>query len=105
MSDKNKQINLLGQLIKFRSNDLLMDIQDNRVTEEAEHHITELIMEITRYIHGIRYCSNPDCLCSPESGIKHHYEHAKDYLQGTKYALNPIPWWVIENILEKETNQ
>lgn len=102
MSEKDKQVHLLGQLIQFRSNDLLIDIEVDRISEREEYHLTELIMEITRYIHEIRYCSRSGCLCSPETGIKTHYEPIKDYLKRTQYALHPIPWKTIEEIIGEE---
>lgn len=95
-------INLLDQLIRFRSNDLLMDIEANYATEETDEHLTNLIIGVTRYLHDIRYCSKPGCSCSPEHEIKRNYEQIKDYLQRTKYALHPIPHWTIEKILEED---
>ncbi len=93
-------VNLLSQLIKFRANDLVMDIESNHATEKTEHHITELIIGLTRYMPDIRYCSREDCSCSPEYKIKQHYEPIKEYLQKTKYALHPIPCREIEEILK-----
>lgn len=93
--------NLLSQLIKFRENDLLMDIDSNHANDETEHHLTELIIGLTRYSNNIRYCSKLDCPCSPEHKIKQHYEPIKEYLQNTTYALHPIPWQKIEEIIKK----
>lgn len=94
-----KIIGLLNQLIKYRSNDLLMDIEEEDVPKDVERHITNLIIGVTRYLHDIRYCSDSQCSCAPEHEIKYHYESIKDYLQRTKYALHPIPHWVIDEIL------
>lgn len=102
---KTKIVNLINQLIKYRANDLLMDIESEHATDKTEHHITELIIELTRYFLDARYCSKPNCPCSPESGIKHHYEPIKGYLQKTRHALHPIPWWVIEEILDETDPQ
>lgn len=97
---KQKITSLLSQLIKFRENDLLMDIKYKHATEETEYHITELIIGITRYLNDIRYCSDPACPCSPERQIKQHYEPIKEYLQRTKYALYPVYWKVVEEIIK-----
>lgn len=97
--ENKKIVFLISQLVKHRSNDLLIGLEDGQVTDEMEQHFTELILELTRYLHDIRYCSNPGCKCSPESGIKLHYESIKDYLQRTRYALYHIPWETIEEII------
>lgn len=98
--ENQKIVFLISQLIQHRNNDLLIGIKNGEVNNETEQHYTNLILELTRYLHDIRYCSNPDCKCSPESGIKHHYEPIKDYLQRTKYALYHIPWRTIEEIIK-----
>lgn len=101
MKDMDQKIvDLLNQLIKFRANDLQIDIENGRATEKTKHHITELIIELTSYLHDIRYCSKSDCLCSPEYKIKYHYESVRSYLQETTYALHSIPWQKVEEILK-----
>lgn len=97
--EQSKIVECLGQLIMFKDNDLLMDLESEHATETTKNHITELIVGMTRYLHDIRYCSKTDCLCSPEHQIKYHYEPIKEYLKKTKSALHPIPWWTIEEVL------
>ena len=97
---KNNGLFLLEQLIHFKENDLLMDIEDGHTNESTKYHVTELIIGVASYVNDIRYCSKPNCRCSPETSIKHHYEQIKKYLKGTTGCLYPIPTKYIEEIIK-----
>lgn len=50
---------------------------ENDDKEELNPIILELIMEVSRYVNEIRYCSKKDCGCSPERNIKRILEQHK----------------------------
>lgn len=93
---------LLGQLIKYKENDMKMDRESEYRTEEDEHYLNELIMNLIKYYHDIRYCTRRDCSCSPEKGVEFHYNKIKHWIKETNTSLFPIPWKTIEEIIEGE---
>lgn len=101
MTDREDIINLLSQLIEHRENELAMDYGEGKISEKAVQHFTELIIAITKYVHDVRYCTNPDCPCSPESKIRMNYEPIKEYLKKkvAPYALTPNSLETIEKII------
>lgn len=101
LSDDYRTEYLLEQLIKFRQNDMILDMDSGYRSEEGYENLTSLIISVTRYVNDIRYCSKADCSCSPESDIKFYYEKTKHFLQGTNTALHPIPWKTIEVIIKE----
>lgn len=101
MVETSRITQLMQQLIFYKQNDLLADIDSGYVDEKAENHFTELILGVTRYLHDFRYCSKADCPCSPETQIKRGYEPIKEMLQTSSRALSPVPYKVIEDILEE----
>lgn len=90
---------LLKQLIFFRQNDMMLDIELGQSTEEDKNNLTNLIIGVTRYVNNIRYCTSSSCGCSPESSIERNYELTKHIVQNTITALSPIPWKTIEKII------
>jgi len=96
---------LLGQLIKYKDNDMQMDLEDGYLTEADHHHLDGLIINLVRYYHDIRYCSDKTCGCSPEKGIELHYKEIKRWMRKTNYALYPIPWKRIEEIIESNSSE
>src|SRR5699024_12711280 len=77
-----------------------MDIEDGHTNESTKYHVTELIIGVASYDNDSRYCSKPNCRCSPETSIKHHYEQIKKYIKGTTGCLYPIPTKYIEEIIK-----
>ena len=95
----NEQI--LENLIQNYQNDIQSGLQ-GMVSEEKYRAIcrtySELIIEFTRFIHNIRYCSRKDCACSPEYSIKKHVKKLNGYLN-VKHALFQISSkWILEAI-------
>lgn len=103
MTDRDKL--LLEQLIKHKDNDMQMDLGDGYLTEEDRHHLDGLIIDLVRYYHDIRYCSDKTCECSPEKGIEFHYEKVKHWMNQTNTALFPIPWTRIKEIIERNQSE
>lgn len=98
-----ENIFLLGQLIKFRENDMVMDMESGYCTENEVRIMDNLIRSVTRYVNDIRYCSRKNCPCSPEYDIKIWYEKIGHFLRKTNTALHHIPWKTIESIISEGT--
>lgn len=92
----------LEGLIKFRENDLVMDMQEGRVTDREVEHFTELVIAVTRLVNDIRYCRNKMCGCSPESSISYHFKKLEKYfsLRGP-LNLTYIPLKEVKEIADK----
>lgn len=87
---------LLKQLIQYKENDFPLYESVDDI-----HTLNELIIAVARYVNEIRYCSRPDCSCSPESNIKKYYEPLEEYLEKTRLALYTVPTDIIEEIIER----
>lgn len=93
-------VKLLSQLIKYRENDMMMDLDSGQATRKEHECLTNLIIAITKYNLDIRYCSKKECRCSPEYDIKRYYDVTKHLIRKTGTALHPIPWKQIEDIIK-----
>lgn len=85
---------LLKNVIETYENDFLCGYDESDY-EEKHKVFTDLIVGITRKIHGLRYCSDMRCDCSPESKIKSVYSNNKEFFRKMfgAYALtehNPL---------------
>src|SRR5690606_34906078 len=60
---------ILQEIIEIYENEFMCGYKG---TDKEQLRVTflELILQVTRYINGFTYCSNPDCRCSPKSNIK-----------------------------------
>ena len=67
----------------------------------------ELILQVTRYVNGYRYCDNPNCRCSPEFKIRAILETKNgkkildEFLGG--FALTDVPTGRIREFLFRIT--
>lgn len=92
--------NLLKYLIFHYENDLVNNTKHLEKVEDIKDKINDLIRALIKIVHDFRYCSNEECSCSPESDIKLLYPKLKDYLKKTDSSLYPIPYQVLEKIIE-----
>lgn len=93
---KDRAVKVLEQLIQCYEND--MQIIDDA---NAKEDMLQMIIKLTSWIHGIRYCSNKDCMCSPEKGIKYILERNGDLFKNPLY-LFPVHWKVLYEIAGME---
>ncbi|GEM_PF-5893043 len=104
-NDKTEYVNLLRQLIGYYENDLVAATDATHYSkfdvERAKQVTNSMIIEVTKFVNDIRYCSRVKCPCSPESGIKKIYDSNKDIFKNTLTALYPIPYKTIEKIIKE----
>ena len=95
----NEQI--LENLIKCYQNDIQLGLVDEVSNEEYKRvtqGFSELIIEFTRFIHDIRYCSNKECRCSPEHKIKQLVEEWEPHVNNIYYLSPMDKKWILEVI-------
>ncbi|WP_040985508.1 hypothetical protein [Oceanobacillus jeddahense] len=92
---KDKAEKTLEQLIKCYENDLqiidgLNEEQKEEIKRDRED-MLQMIIKLTSWIHDIRYCSNKECKCSPESNIRIILERNGELFKNP-YYLFPVQW-------------
>lgn len=97
-------IKTLSQLIRCYENDMQIESIANSLNHEQiekvkqdKEDMLQMIIKLTSWIHDIRYCSNKNCRCSPESGIKYILER-NGKLFKNPYYLFPVQWKVLYEI-------
>lgn len=65
-----EKVKLLKGVIETYQNDFDCGYEGED-KEEIRPVILNLIVELSRYVNDINYCSKKECPCSPESGIKY----------------------------------
>jgi hypothetical protein len=87
----DKRLMLKG-VIEVYQNDFLCGYEGND-KDELRPIISELIIELSRYVNDIRYCDNVNCPCSPEYSIKNIIDKYGDKLEKVlflKYGLTEV---------------
>jgi hypothetical protein len=69
--------------------------------EELRPIILELIVELSRYVNDIRYCSKVECPCSPESEIRRIIKTHGEKLDKVFF----IPYGLCEVNMPKVSNE
>ena len=82
---------LLNGLIKYKENDLMMDYEDGRVSNIDIDNFTNLIIALVKLDYDIRYCTNKQCSCSPESSVKYNFKQLEHILGTIERPLEYIP--------------
>ncbi|WP_200415959.1 hypothetical protein [Virgibacillus salexigens] len=99
---ENSQLMLRG-LIEVYENDFMHGYEGER-KEELRLVFLELIVAVTRYANNYRYCSNPECLCSPESHIRNMISRNRsdiyNELLGGYLGLSEVPVFKIRDFLK-----
>jgi len=101
---KDKAIEVLSQLIGCYENDMHADLIPNSLNheqmmkiEQDKEDMLQMIIKLTAWIHNIRYCSNKECICSPESNIRIILERNGEIFKNP-YYLFPVQWKVLYEI-------
>lgn len=95
---------ILKGLIEVYENDFIGGYEGER-KEELRLLFLELIVAVTRYANDYRYCSNPKCLCSPESHIQNIISRNRsdiyNVLLGGSHGLTEVPMFRIRYFLKQ----
>ncbi|PAE90906.1 hypothetical protein [Shouchella clausii] len=94
----------LRGLIEIYENDFSHGYQGND-KEVLDKLFLKLIVAVTRFAQGIRYCGKIECRCSPESNIKFLVEANYDTIMGNllagDYGLSEVPLSRIRDFLDQ----
>lgn len=94
----------LRGLIEIYENDFCCGY-DGDDKPELELVFLKLIVRVTRLTNDYRYCSRPECSCSPESSLKNFYNYNKDTINNRilngHIGLSDVPLFKLREFLEK----
>ena len=95
-----EKVNMLKGLIEVYQNDFDCGYNDED-KEELRPIIQNLIIEVSRLVNDIRYCSKKDCPCCPEYEIKRIIKRHGDQLDKVMFA----PYGLTEVNMPKVKNE